>query len=64
MLEQEEQSKQESLENALRSGRQVLTQIDIYRGRIIGTTSIYNMDKIHRRVTVGIPGFLQTFAAR
>ena len=28
----------ESLENALRSGRQVLTQIDIYRGRIIGTT--------------------------
>ncbi len=43
----------ESLEDALRSGRQVLTQIDIYRGRIIGTTSIYNMDKIHRRVTVG-----------
>ncbi|WP_180271624.1 hypothetical protein [Leptospirillum ferriphilum] len=52
-LEQEEQSRQESLENALRSGRQVLTQIDIYRGRIIETTSIYNMDKIHRRVTVG-----------
>lgn len=43
----------ESLENVLRSGRQVLTQIDAASRCIIGTTSIYNMDKIHRRVTVG-----------
>ncbi len=42
-----------SLENALRSGRQVLTQIDVISGRIVGTTSMYNLDEIHRRVTVG-----------
>jgi RimJ/RimL family protein N-acetyltransferase len=43
----------ESVENALCSGRQVLTQLDARNGHIIGTTSIYNMDKTHRRVTVG-----------
>ncbi len=43
----------ESMEYALHSGRQVLTQLDACSGRIIGTTSIYNMDKTHLRVTVG-----------
>lgn len=43
----------ESVENAMRSGRQVLTQIDVASGRIVGTTSMYNMDETHRRVTVG-----------
>ena len=43
----------ESLESALRSGRQVMTQIETSSGRIIGTTSMYNMDETHRRITVG-----------
>ena len=43
----------ESLENALRSGRQVMTQNEVSSGRIIGTTSMYNMDETHRRITVG-----------
>lgn len=47
----------ESLEYALRSGRQVLTQIDISTGRIIGTTSLYNVSKLHRRVTIGFTWF-------
>ena len=43
----------ESLESALSSGRQVMTQLEASSGRIIGTTSMYNMDETHRRVTVG-----------
>ena len=42
-----------SLESALHSGRQVMTQLEASSGRIIGTTSMYNMDETHRRVTVG-----------
>jgi RimJ/RimL family protein N-acetyltransferase len=44
----------ESLGSALRSGgRQVMTQLETSSGRIIGTTSMYNMDETHRRITVG-----------
>ncbi|MEB3049685.1 GNAT family protein [Mycolicibacter sp. MYC123] len=41
------------LAEPLASGRQVLTQIEIGTGEIVGTTSIYNMSEVHRRVTVG-----------
>lgn len=44
---------QQSVEHALKSGRQTLTQLDAQNNRIIGTTSLYNMSKEHRRVTVG-----------
>ncbi len=37
----------------LASGRRVLTQIDTLADRIVGTTSLYNMDQAHARVTVG-----------
>ena len=43
----------ESVQHALGSGRQVLTQVEIATGEVIGTTSIYNMSEVHRRVTVG-----------
>lgn len=43
----------ESLESALRSGLQVMTLLEASNGRIIGTTSMYNMDETHRRITVG-----------
>ena len=43
----------ESLVSALRSGRQVMTQLETSCGRIIGTTSMYNMNETHRRITVG-----------
>ncbi len=39
--------------HALASGRQVLTQIDTLTGQIAGTTSLYNMNEAHARVTVG-----------
>ncbi|MCZ4556351.1 GNAT family protein [Rhodococcus maanshanensis] len=42
-----------SVDHALRSGRQTLTQVDAATGEIVGTTSIYNMSELHGRVTVG-----------
>jgi RimJ/RimL family protein N-acetyltransferase len=44
---------EETVRLALSSGRQVLTQIDTAAGEVVGTTSIYHMDEVHRRVTVG-----------
>ncbi|HEX7322842.1 MAG TPA: GNAT family protein [Mycobacterium sp.] len=44
---------EETVRHALNSGRQVLTQIEVATGEVAGTTSIYNMDEVHRRVTVG-----------
>lgn len=43
----------ETVAHALASGRQVLTQVEVATGEIIGTTSIYHMSELHRRVTVG-----------
>ncbi|MBS9534240.1 GNAT family N-acetyltransferase [Mycobacterium sp. M1] len=43
----------ETVQHALGSGRQVLTQIETATGAVVGTTSIYNMNEVHRRVTVG-----------
>ncbi|AOW91800.1 hypothetical protein BFN03_01390 [Rhodococcus sp. WMMA185] len=43
----------ETLRHALSSGRQTLTQIDARTGEIVGTTSLYNMSELHRRVTIG-----------
>jgi N-acetyltransferase len=37
----------------LASGRQILTQIDTLTGHIVGTTSLYNMNEAHGRVTIG-----------
>jgi RimJ/RimL family protein N-acetyltransferase len=42
-----------SVAHALQSGRQTLTQVDAQTGTIIGTTALYNMSKLHGRVTVG-----------
>jgi N-acetyltransferase len=42
-----------SVAHALQSGRQTLTQIDARSDEIIGTTPLYNMSKLHGRVTVG-----------
>lgn len=42
-----------SVAEALASERQVLTQIEAGTGVIVGTTSIYDMSELHRRVTVG-----------
>ncbi|MCX5043425.1 GNAT family N-acetyltransferase [Aldersonia sp. NBC_00410] len=42
-----------SVEHALRSGRQMLTQVDAASGEIVGTTSLYEMSEPHRRVTIG-----------
>lgn len=42
-----------SVQHALDSGRQVFTQIEAGTGEVVGTTSIYNMSEVHRRVTVG-----------
>ncbi|MEB3069089.1 GNAT family N-acetyltransferase [[Mycobacterium] vasticus] len=44
---------EESVAEALASDRQVLTQVEAGTGEIVGTTSIYNMSELHRRVTVG-----------
>jgi RimJ/RimL family protein N-acetyltransferase len=44
---------EEMVRYALNSGRQVLTQVDTATGEVIGTTSIYNMNELHRRLTVG-----------
>ncbi|MEB3032616.1 GNAT family N-acetyltransferase [[Mycobacterium] nativiensis] len=43
----------ESVADALASDRQVLTQVEAATGEIVGTTSIYDMSDVHRRVTVG-----------
>jgi RimJ/RimL family protein N-acetyltransferase len=43
----------ETVRVALNSGRQVLTQLDTATGDVIGTTSLYNMNEMYRRVTVG-----------
>jgi RimJ/RimL family protein N-acetyltransferase len=43
----------EWVEHALRPGRQTFTQIDAATGDIVGTTSLYNMSDLHRRVTIG-----------
>lgn len=51
-IESEPPSEQ-TVEYALRSERQVLTQLDVSSGRIIGTISMHNMDENHRRVTIG-----------
>lgn len=42
-----------TVQHALDSGRQVLTQIELATGEVVGTTSIYHMNEMHRRVTVG-----------
>ncbi|HEU0192118.1 MAG TPA: GNAT family protein [Mycobacterium sp.] len=44
---------EQTVRRALDSGRQVLTQIEVATGEVVGTTSIYNLDQVHRRVTVG-----------
>jgi RimJ/RimL family protein N-acetyltransferase len=44
---------EQSVAEALASQRQVLTQVDVSTGDIVGTTSIYDMSELHRRVTVG-----------
>ena len=44
---------EQTVRRALDSGRQVLTQLEVATGRVIGTTSIYHMDETHRRVTLG-----------
>lgn len=44
---------EQSVAEALASQRQVLTQVDVPTGDIVGTTSIYDMSELHRRVTVG-----------
>ncbi|MEB3022422.1 GNAT family N-acetyltransferase [[Mycobacterium] crassicus] len=44
---------EESVADALASGRQVLTQVEVDSGEIVGTTSLYDMSDVHRRVTVG-----------
>lgn len=44
---------EESVAEALASDRQVLTQVAAVNGEIFGTTSLYDMSEVHRRVTVG-----------
>ncbi|WP_068272847.1 GNAT family N-acetyltransferase [Aldersonia kunmingensis] len=44
---------QRTVEHALASVRQTLTQSDATSGEIVGTTSLYNMSELHGRVTVG-----------
>ncbi|WP_280434128.1 GNAT family N-acetyltransferase [Nocardia carnea] len=43
----------ETVAHALASGRQVLVPVDLRDNRIVGTTSLYNMDERHGRVTIG-----------
>lgn len=43
----------ETVQRALASERLVLTQVDIASGEIVGSTSLYNMSELHRRVTIG-----------
>ena len=42
-----------SVSAALASDHQVLTQIEVGTGEIVGTTSLYDMSEVDRRVTVG-----------
>lgn len=44
---------EQTVRSALDSGRQVLTQIEADTGAVVGTTSIYQLDELRRRVTVG-----------
>lgn len=44
---------EQSVAETLASQRQVLTQVEVATGEIVGTTSIYDMSEPHRRVTVG-----------
>lgn len=44
---------EQSVAEALASQRQVLTQVEVGSGDIVGTTSIYDLSELHRRVTVG-----------
>ncbi|MEO6795103.1 MAG: GNAT family protein [Mycobacterium sp.] len=44
---------EQTVAQALASGRQVLTQVAVDTSEIVGTTSIYDMSEPHRRVTVG-----------
>jgi len=46
-------STEASVAESLASDRQVLTQVEVGSGEIVGTTSIYDMSEAHRRVTVG-----------
>lgn len=39
--------------HALASGRQVLTQVERRTGRIVGTTSIYDISELHARAMIG-----------
>ncbi|WP_280459746.1 GNAT family N-acetyltransferase [Nocardia carnea] len=43
----------ETVAHALSSGRQVLVPVDLRDNRIVGTTSLYNMEAQHGRVTIG-----------
>lgn len=42
-----------SVSAALASEQQVLTQVEVSTGEIVGTTSLYDMSEVDRRVTVG-----------
>lgn len=44
---------EQTVAQALASDRLVLTQVAVGTGEIVGTTSIYDMSRPHRRVTVG-----------
>lgn len=43
----------DTVAHALDSGRQTLTVVELSRAKVIGTTSIYNVSELHRRVTLG-----------
>lgn len=42
-----------SVSAALASDHQVLTQVEVSTGEIVGTTSLYDMSEVDRRLTVG-----------
>lgn len=44
---------EDTVRAALTSGRLVLTQIEAASGEVVGTTSIYNVNETHRRLTIG-----------
>ncbi|WP_280458652.1 GNAT family N-acetyltransferase [Nocardia carnea] len=49
----------ETVAHALSSGRQVLVAVDLRDNRIVGTTSLYNTDERHGRVTIGFTWYSQ-----
>jgi RimJ/RimL family protein N-acetyltransferase len=51
-IESEPPSKR-TVAREIESGRLVLTQVDTQTGSIVGTTSLYNMNETHARLTVG-----------